>query len=144
MQYKVVEIFIRVWIFLYNQNIPILKALLTQLKRAFVYIVGKFADLIHLRDCSRVLHIVVPIVRDGERGSTMVIYLQREGVVNLGVEYGVERDYPAIVGLHGLVVLQIFCASVQQYTAIGWRDTCNIRQAYIHCTAPDGKCVVDV
>lgn len=37
MQYKVVEIFIGVWIFLYNQNIPILKALLTQLK-GLVYI----------------------------------------------------------------------------------------------------------
>lgn len=37
MQYKVVEFFILVLIFLYNQNIPILKALLTQLK-GLVYI----------------------------------------------------------------------------------------------------------
>ena len=74
----------------------------------------------------------------------MVIYLQREGVVNLGVEYGVERDYPAIVGLHGRVVLQILCARVQKHATIGWCDTCNIRQAYIHRSAPDGKCVVDV
>ena len=37
MQYKVGGIFILVWIFLYNQNIPILKALLTQLK-GLVYI----------------------------------------------------------------------------------------------------------
>lgn len=63
MQYKVVEIFIWVWIFLYNQNIPIYTSPSNfSVKRACVYIVGKFADLIHLRDCSRVLHIVVPIV----------------------------------------------------------------------------------
>lgn len=37
MQYKVVEFFILVWIFLYNQNIPILKALLTQLKGLLIY-----------------------------------------------------------------------------------------------------------
>ena len=62
MQYKVVEIFIWVWIYFISSKYTYIKSPSNSVKRACVYIVGKFADLIHLRDCSRVLHIVVPIV----------------------------------------------------------------------------------
>ena len=72
-----------------------------------------FAFLIYLRDCSRILNVVVPIVRYGKRRSAVFVYLQRECVVYFGIEDCAERYNPSVVGLHGLVVLKILRAGVE-------------------------------
>lgn len=74
----------------------------------------------------------------------MVVNFQREGVINLGIEHCVERYYPAVVGLHRLVILHIVCACVEQYAAVGWCDARNVWQTYIHRIAPNGEGVIYV
>ena len=68
--------------------------------------------LIHLRYRSRILHIVVPIIRDGQRSSAVFVYLQCEGVVDFGIENSVKRHNPSIVSLHRFLILHILGSGV--------------------------------